>query len=105
MGDLHKRVFNSCEENYERRQDIGQDLQDKGGMQDDGVGRLSAEAFGDDLAEGQHQKGGQSGCDRRAVVFEDIQAEDGGKARTAEVDDVVADEDRGQDVVKAVGDP
>ena len=74
-------------------------------MQDDTVAYLASEALGDHLAEDQHQQGGGAGGDGRPVVLKQVQAQDGGKARTAQIDDVVADEDGCQRLVKPVGDP
>ena len=80
-------------------------LQEKARIQHDAVALFLADTFRYHLAEGQHEKRRAARRDRRAVVFKQVQAQNGRQGRAAEVDDVVADQNGGQGFVEVVADP
>ena len=105
VSDLHDKALDADEEIDKGSEDVGHHLQEKARIQHDAVALFLADTFRYHLAEGQHEKRRAARRDRRAVVFKQVQAQNGRQGRAAEVDDVVADQNGGQGFVEVVADP
>ncbi len=77
-GDFERERLELDEDKHQRREDDHQHFQKACRAERKVVAVLLGKAFGDHLAEGQHQKRGGAGGDSRADIAEQVQAQHGG---------------------------
>ena len=103
LQNLGQQLFPGGEQEVHRGQDHTQDIDDGGGEHGEFLRAVLGDALGGNFAEDQHHYGDDHGGEGGAYVAAYTDEKHRGDGRKGDIDDVVSDEDGGQQFVIILG--